>query len=183
MTRHLFFTGPIGCGKSTAILSAIGDALPKFGGFLTIRKTDHMGRPARFVLTAPDGSKEFAFLDHLQTAPTLHPDVFQEAIPLLRGSYLVMDEIGGVELLCPQFRTALYAVLNSQVPIIGVIKGDGPAASMIRHMGLTDEYNHAATALRAHLASDTNTTIYPCKQYDPHALALAQAWVKEYAHD
>ena len=40
MKRRLFLTGPIGCGKSTAIAAALGDRLPHCGGLLTRRHRD-----------------------------------------------------------------------------------------------------------------------------------------------
>lgn len=184
MRRRLFLTGTIGCGKSTAILTAIGDNLPNFGGFLTKRIRDGKGHAAAFTLCAPDGSREEVFLDCTPGKPVIHWEVFQTLAPkLMTGKIVILDEIGGMELLCPEFMDALNALLETDIPIIGVLKGDTAANAMIRKLGLSAEYEAAAHALRDRLLHDENTLLYTCGQYDSHALELARAWVKEYAHD
>ena len=184
MRRRLFLTGTIGCGKSTAILTAIGDKLPAFGGFLTKRIRDEGGLAAAFTLCAPDGSREEVFLDCASGTPVIHWEVFQTLAPeLMTGKIVILDEIGGMELLCPEFMAALNALLETDIPILGVLKGDTAANAMIRKLGLSEEYEAAAHALRDRLLRDENTLLYTCGQYDPHALELARAWVKEYAHD
>ena len=184
MRRRLFLTGTIGCGKSTAILTAIGDKLPSFGGFLTKRIRDEKGHAVAFTLYAPDGSREEVFLDCASGMPVIHWEVFQTLAPeLMTGNIVILDEIGGMELLCPEFMAALNSLLETDIPIIGVLKGDTAANAMIRRLGLSAEYEAAAYALRDRLLQDEHTLLYTCGQYDPHAPELARAWVKEYAHD
>ena len=184
MRRRLFLTGPIGCGKSTAILTAVGDKLPSFGGFLTKRIRDGKGHAVAFTLCAPDGSREAVFLDCASGTPVIHWEVFQTLAPeLMTGKVLLLDEIGGMELLCPEFMDALNALLETDIPIIGVLKGDTAASAMISRLGLSAEYEAAANSLRHRLSHDENTLLYTCGQYDPHALELILAWVKEYTHD
>ena len=184
MRRRLFLTGTIGCGKSTAILTAVGDKLPSFGGFLTKRIRDEGGHAAAFTLCAPDGSREAVFLDCVCGKPVIHWKVFQTLAPeLMTGNIVILDEIGGMELLCPEFMAALNALLETDIPILGVLKGDTAANAMIRKLGLSEEYEAAANSLRHRLTHDENTHLYTCGQYDPHALELTRAWVKEYAHD
>ena len=182
--RRLFLTGTIGCGKSTAILTAIGDKLPEFGGFLTSRIRDEKGHAVAFTLCAPDGSREEIFLDIRSGTPEIHWDVFRTLAPkLMAGKILILDEIGGMELLCPEFIAALDSLLKTDIPIIGVLKGDAAANAMIRKLGLSAEYENAANHLRAQLAADENTFLYTCGQYDSHALELTRAWMKEHTHD
>lgn len=182
MKRHLFLTGPMGCGKSTAIANAIGEKLPNFGGFLTKRVLGPDGHAQSFFLESPDGSKRETFLDFSSGKPEVHLEVFQNlAVSLLAGDVLVLDEIGGIELLCPEFTAALSAVLASDVPILGVMKGVAPANALIRALGLTEEYEIASQNLRKAMQEDENTLLYECGQFDGQALRLAQAWVKEYA--
>lgn len=184
MRRRLFLTGNIGCGKSTAILTAIGDKLPAFGGFLTKRIRDEGGHGAAFTLCAPDGSRAAVFLDCTSGTPVIHWEVFQTLAPeLMTGKIVILDEIGGMELLCPEFMDALNALLETDIPILGVLKGDTAANAMIRKLGLSEEYEAAANSLCHRLTHDENTHLYTCGQYDPHAQELARAWVKEYAHD
>lgn len=183
MKRRLFLTGPIGCGKSTAIAEAVGPRLPEFGGFLTKRTRDQEGRALTFYLESPDGSQREAFLDISSGKPEIHMEVFATlGTALLTGECLLLDEIGGIELLCPEFTAALNALLESGVPILGVMKGEGPAGALMEKLGLADEYETAANRLRDHLREDENTLLYECGQFDEAALDLARAWVKEYAH-
>ena len=112
--------------------------------------------------------------------PTLDLSVFSKRY--LHGRPIVLDEIGGIELLDPDFTAALEAVLNSDTPIIGVIKGEGPAGALIDTLSLTEEYQLAAGKLWQQLRNDPNTLVYECTQYDENALLLARQWVEETFH-
>lgn len=178
MKRHLFLTGPIGCGKSTAIGAALGSRLSECGGFLTRRyREPHL----HFTLESPDGSGKEIFLDFSARKPKVNLTAFSKAD--FRGKVLVLDEIGGIELLNPEFTAALEAVLCSEVPILGVIKGEGPAGKLIDALGLTETYELAVSKLRQQLRNDPNTVVYACTQYDENALQLARQWAEEYLHD
>lgn len=178
MKRHLFLTGPIGCGKSTAISRALGDRLSQYGGFLTRRyREPHL----HFTLESPDGTYKKTFLDFAAGKPQVDLSVFSEIS--LMGNVLILDEIGGIELLNPVFTASLDAALNSDTPILGVIKGEGPAGALIESLRLTEEYEQAARQLRQRLQRDPNTLVYACCQYDEKALVLAKQWVEEYLYD
>lgn len=184
MKRRLFLTGEMGCGKSTAILTAAGESLPRFGGFLTRRVRDAQGNALSFYLASPDGMKKATFLDCTGPQARVHTEVFRVLAPeLMTGDFVILDEIGGMELLCPEFVAALEKLLAAGIPILGVLKGEGPASAMIRRLGLAEEYETAAKQLRQRLAEDENTCIYHCSRFDPQALALAEQWVKEYVHE
>ena len=175
MKPHLFLTGPIGCGKSTAIAQALGEKLPTLGGFLTRRYREPY---LHFQLESPDGSFQKTFLDFSSGKPAVDLSVFSELD--FSGTVLILDEIGGIELLNPDFAAALKAVLESPLPILGVLKGEGPAGALIEKLGLTETYTNAARILRQQLWSDPNTLVYECGQFDETALALAENWVKEF---
>lgn len=178
MKRHLFLTGPIGCGKSTAIAQALGENLTRCGGFLTRR---HREPHLHFTLESTDGKHKETFLDFATGKPEVNLAVFSERY--LQGKILVLDEIGGIELLNPEFASALENILNSDIPILGVLKGEGPAGALIKKLGLTEEYQQAADKLRKQLRSDSHTQVYECAQYDNHALLLVKQWAEEYLHD
>ena len=181
MMRRLFLTGPIGCGKSTAITQALGERTQQCGGFLTRRYREPY---LHFTLESPDGQHSETFLDFSDGKPRLNMDAFsQSGVSLLRGDILVLDEIGGIELLCPEFSAALEQLLRQQIPVIGVLKGVAPAGALVEALGLSEEYTRAADRLRNLLRSDDNTLLYECRQFDEQALHLAEQWVKEYAHD
>jgi nucleoside-triphosphatase THEP1 len=178
MKRHFFLTGPIGCGKSTAIANALGEKLALCGGFLTRRyREPHL----HFTLESPDGKRKDIFLNFASGKPEVDLTVFSPNH--LRGKVLVLDEIGGIELLNPEFAAALETVLSSDIPILGVIKGDGPAGALTEKLGLTEQYHSAAGKLRQQLRNDPNTLVYECTQYDENALRLARQWAEEYCHD
>lgn len=178
MKRHLFLTGPIGCGKSTTITNALGDRIALCGGFLTRRCLEpHL----HFTLESPDGNVKKTFLDFTPGKPAIDLAVFSEIY--LRGEILILDEIGGIELLNPEFSSALETVLGSGIPILGVIKGEGPAGALVDKLGLSEEYHWAVGKLRQQLYNDPNTLVYECTQYDENALLLARRWVEEYCHD
>lgn len=183
MKRRLFLTGPMGRGKSTVIERALSNALPRCGGFRTRRETGPEGHALRFFLESPDGVRRETFLELSSGTPEVNMAVFSgPAVAMLKGPFLVLDEIGGVELLCPEFTAALETVLHSSVPILGVMKGEGPAGALVTALGLTEEYTLAAQRLRRWMADDENTLLYPCAQFDAAALTLARQWVKEYAN-
>ena len=178
MKRHLFLTGSIGCGKSTAITVALGEKITQCGGFLTRRyREPHL----HFTLESLDGKVKKTFLDFASGKPEVDLTVFSESY--LQGKPIVLDEIGGIELLNSDFADALEVVLTSDTPIIGVIKGEGPAGALIDKLGLTEEYHWASGKLRQQLRNDPNTLVYECTQYDKNALLLARRWVEEYFHD
>lgn len=183
MTR-LFLTGPMGCGKSTAIAKALGDHLPKAGGFLTVRHRDEAGQVVHFSLQRPDSSEAEIFIDCSQEPCRIYPEVFERfGTALLEDShrypFVVLDEIGGLELLSPAFTAALERLLESGIPCIGVMKGEGPSGKMIQRLGLDDEYESAAAKLRNWMRQDRDTVLYECSQFDPEGLRLAQQWVSE----
>ena len=181
MKPRLFLTGPIGCGKSTAIAQGLGDKITQCGGFLTRRYREPQ---LHFTLESPDGQYSETFLDFPGGKPTLHWNVFSQlGVDLLRGDILVLDEIGGIELLNPKFTGALTAALKSDVPILGVVKGEGSARALIETLDLANEYRLAASHLRNWLHQDENTILYECSHYDGTALLLVKQWTEEYLHD
>ena len=177
MKRRLFLTGPHGCGKSPAIAAALGDDLALCGGFLTRR---HREPRLHFTVERPDGKRKDTFLDFASGRPEADLTVFSETY--LQGAPLILDEIGGIELLEPAFAAALEAVLSSDVPILGVIKGEGPAGALIQRLGLTEDYERALAGLRERLLTDPDTLVYECAQFDENALLLARRWAEEYCH-
>lgn len=190
MKRRLFLTGPIGCGKSTAIANALGEKITQCGGFLTRRVRDAAGKPLSFYLVSPDGMRKATFLDCSGPRASVDLTVFGSlGVELLRSRGVegaapcILDEIGGMELLCPEFAAALEQVLQRDIPVIGVLKGEGPAGALMDAMGLGEEYTRAADSLRSRLRNDENTLLYECGKYDETALRLAAQWAEEYLHD
>ena len=185
MKKNLFLTGSVGCGKSTSIAAALGEAMSGAGGFLTVRQRDDTGRAVAYWLKRPDGSDGQVIIDYYAKPYTMHMEVFETfGVELLEQAkqydYVVLDEIGGFEVLSDAFGNALMSLLKSDVPCIGVMKGEGPASKMIQKLGLGDAYVQKAEVLRRWMRQDENTLLYECAQFDPEGLKLAQEWVCQY---
>ena len=183
--KNLFLTGPVGCGKSTGIATALGAHLAHAGGFLTVRQKDETGRAVAYWMKRPDNSVAEVIIDYSRKPYTMHPEVFEDlGIRLLEEAkqfdYVILDEIGGFELLSDRFLEALRKLLESDIPCIGVMKGEGPASKMILKLGLGDAYLQRAEDLRQWMRQDENTLLYECGQFDPEGLRLAQQWAAEH---
>lgn len=187
MRRRLFLTGPMGCGKSTAIAQALGSQSQLGGGFFTRRSVDPDGHARSFFLETPDGKEKAVFLDVSQGHPVVHADVFSRLGARLlddnTARFVILDEIGGIEVLCPAFMEALERLWQRNIPCIGVIKGQAPAAALIRALGLPEEYAKAAGNLREFLENDPDTLVYHCEHFDKTARNLAVQWCREYAYE
>ncbi len=128
-----------------------------------------------------------AFFDLGTTPPRKDNEVFREsAAQMLREAeyypFVMLDEIGGFEMLIPQFRNELAQLLNSDAPIIGVIKGAENAEELRASFGLGEKFTMLTDNLRAVLANDEDTVVIEVKQRgDETARRIVEAWVKEYA--
>ena len=193
MKKHLFLTGVSGIGKTTIIRQALGSAAGYAGGFITERVADGDGSIEGFDLypaaaaIGHDGFDGLRFLDLGTTPPRKDNEVFREsAAQMLREAeyypFVMLDEIGGFEMLIPQFRNELAQLLNSDAPIIGVIKGAENAEELRASFGLGEKFTMLTDTLRAVLANDEDTVVIEVKQRgDETARRIVEAWVKEYA--
>ena len=188
MERRLFLTGPSGIGKSTLLSAALGERLALAGGFRTVRHRGEDGKPLYFSLETPEGGDLGIFLD-LRGRAANCTEVFRKAGALQLKTapehpFSVLDEIGGTELLVPEFAEALEAFLAGDAPCIGVLKGAGPAAMLASRMELGEAYTDAHRALTAALQADPQTRILDCGALPREEVQkLISEWVEEYAHE
>ena len=185
MKKNLFLTGPVGCGKSTSIASALADKLAGAGGFLTVRQKDDTGRAVAYWLQRPDGSDRQIIIDYSARPYTMHMEVFEGfAAALLdeakRYDYVILDEIGGFEVLSDAFMAALMSLLESDIPCIGVMKPEGPATKLICKLGLDQRFEDEAAKLRRWMGEDPDTVVYEFSQYDPKGLELCRTFMEKY---
>ena len=151
MGNNIFLEGPIQTGKSTRIRKVLGNQIHRCGGFACQRLMDVSGNIVGFRLGSPgstpidafvtyekksphalrfiDGSTPdnvFKYRDHLGISH-IDTSVFDNAgVELMKVKptqrFMLLDEIGGVELGCSTFVTALFDLLESDTPCVGVIK-------------------------------------------------------------
>ena len=92
-----------------------------------------------------------------------------------------MDEIGGFEILIPEFMEALELFLQSRVPCVGVLKSLPSSEKLSEAAGLGSQYLKAAKHLHLCLASDPETDIVKLSGHeDIHALNTLRQWKEQY---
>ncbi len=192
--KHLFLTGYSGCGKTTMLKKALGDSLSFAGGFITQRIEDEGGELQGFEMLPAaaaggvEGFEGHRFLDYTVEPPKTDNEVFRnEGVRLLEEAqfypFSLIDEFGGFEMVIPQFRNALQDFLNSDQPIIGVLKGFDNAQELRAHLGLGEKYSMYFMALREALMSDPDTEILEVEGWDDeNAMRTVMAWAEEYGH-
>lgn len=141
---HFFLTGASGIGKSTLLKEVLKDIKIPVSGFFTQRQVlpDYttggfclLPWNSSIPLTAPyKAEKSDLFIKKSDTGWKKDLSVFQTtAITLLHENTPLkcLDEIGGTELLVPEFSNVLYALLKSNVCCVGVIKSPQNLTSMM----------------------------------------------------
>ncbi|MFR7986350.1 MAG: nucleoside-triphosphatase [Clostridia bacterium] len=157
---HLFLEGPAKTGKSTLIREEIAPYVDRIRGFSSQRLWMD-GRPCGYRLTpASQLQLDAEYFPQMSGVFTWHngeesrknPEVFEQlGVSLLEETsgapLILLDEIGGSELLVPLFRKRLYEVLSAPIPCIGVLKLSSKAGFMIQAAG----YPKEIVALNKHL--------------------------------
>ena len=192
MPKKLFLCGPSGCGKTTMIRAVLAQKLAEAGGFITERRTDKDGRILRYELLPAaaaagiEGFDPLCFLDYACDPPLRDNEVFRgEAVRLLQEAeyypFAVLDEIGGFELVIPQFRTQLGAFLSSPTPCIGVIKSPAGVEELQARFGLGEKYAALARRLREALDAAPDTLVLDTAgRGDIRAEQAVREWVERY---
>ncbi len=193
MQKHLFLTGPAGCGKSEAIRNTLGPALLSAGGFVTLPERDedtYLCRCSLLPAAAAGGAEGFeahTYLD-LTRLPLWHDnEVFRtEGVRLLQEAawypFSVLDAIGGFELLIPQFRAALSELLNSGQPLVGVLLAKKDSLALCHRLGLGERVEMNIAQLWKALQADPDTLIVELTGlHRRRALRSLEQWTEEYA--
>lgn len=173
-TGRIFLEGPKGIGKTTLLMSCMGELRMTAGGFIVRRLLREDGAVRGFSLTSPGAydtpSVPFSegigniFIEHTDASSMRRADVLEEGIlSLLAGAeergLIVLDEIGGVELLSHRVRSRLEEVLKSGVPCAGVFKSRENARSMASGLRLPSEYFDRYEEMRALLTRELGATL------------------------
>ena len=164
MPKHLFIEGPIQEGKSTLIRRMLSGRLDEVGGFSSQRLLNESGTTVGFRIVPAAEAMELTrkyksglsdvFLFFGGERKKVDKDLFKGA-PLdyltgnkkgnvsnrggsIRKKLILLDEIGGVELTVPEFRKALYDVLEEEIPCLGVLKLEASNRNMCRNALIED---------------------------------------------
>lgn len=148
--KSLFLTGNSGEGKTTLLFQCLKPYRAVTGGFFSQRLVSESGDTVGFRLASANEEWEpkicyhdgltNIFLKRTKEGMVSFPEVFQKEGRELLTSHgdhklILLDEIGGVELLIPEFMEAVYACLNGPKPCIGVIKSRNNFAIMMARNG------------------------------------------------
>lgn len=193
MKRHLFLTGPAFCGKSNLIRELLGKRLQAAGGFCTEMSTDESGRmlgcsmmPAAMA-GGVEGFEKELFLDLRCFPPTHDSEVFRGmGVHLMEEAawypFAVLDEIGGIDLIIPQFREELDSLLESGLPVLGVLKTREEAEQLREVLGPGERFRAFSEQLHERLENDPDTEILIIRSApNQEAEAAVKAWIAEYA--
>lgn len=131
LPRKVLVTGPPGCGKTTLIRRLLPHLRGPVGGMYT-EEVRHKGQRIGFDIVLLDGRRlPFARVDYpkppgvgrygLRLEALLH-----EALPYLRhtlaqGGWLVLDEIGPMELMLQDFVDFVFTALEAPSPLLGTV--------------------------------------------------------------
>ncbi len=183
--------GPIGCGKSTLIQNALGSAARRAGGFVTLRDMEQGVLKGFDLAPAPVlcgvYCQRLRFLS-FENGVRRDDSVFRtHAVRLLDDAggtaFAILDEIGGFELLIPEFAAALDRFLNGAVPCVGVLKSLPAAGALHARAALPPGYPDAAKRLRARLEQAPDTLVLETTgRDDARAEACLRSWAEQYAH-
>ena len=183
MCRHLFLEGPIQMGKSTLLRELLRPYKDMIGGFASQRMLNDEGRTIGYrigpadstTLTIPftegcDLPGVFRII-HEDGNSEKFPEVFDtygiELLDAAKGKKLILlDEIGGAELLNTDFREALYDVLAGETPCIGVIKLNSKASSMSKTAGYSSIVTEYNKSLREKILNEYGGCILPFRRND-----------------
>lgn len=150
MGNSLFLTGDSGEGKTTLLFQCLKPYRAVTGGFYSQRLVDENGDTAGFRLASAKEEWESEaffregltniFLRRTKEGMVSFPEVFQnEGRKLLAGhgdnKLILMDEIGGMELLIPEFMEAVHDCMKGPEPCIGVLKSRKNFAMMMSRNG------------------------------------------------
>ena len=193
MQKRIFLTVPTGCGKSRLLREALGGRLGFAGGLVTERALDETGAFLGYDLLPPaalggvEGYVPARFMD-CTVFPFVHNnEVYRNlGVQLLREAvcypFAVLDELGGFELVIPQFRKALEDFLNSDTPCVGAVRTLEDMEMLRSVLGLGERYCEHGARLHEALANDPDTLVLELNEETLPAVRRAVSrWVGDYA--
>ena len=183
---HFFLTGASGIGKSTLLKEVLKDIKVPISGFFAQRQLLPDGTTGGFrllpwsssvSLTAPYKAEETdLFIKKSDTGWKKDLRVFQTtAITLLneKTPLKCLDEIGGTELLVPEFLNALYALLESDICCVGVIKSPQNLTSMMTRVEMKKQEAIKLQKLHKDMTQQFHSVIVELTAFNREEVKLA----------
>ena len=133
------------------------------------------------------GLEQELFLDMRSFPPAHDSEVFRSLGARLLDEaawypFAVLDEIGGIDLIIPQFRVALDSLLASELPLLGVVKSREDSEQMRRLLGPGTRFTAFSERLFEKLSGDPETELLVIREdAESEAAAAVAAWAAEYA--
>ena len=192
MERHLFLTGAAGCGKTAVLRELLGERLALAGGFVTrpVRSPSGLMQALQLLpasaLGGVPGLEGHSFLSFTALGAKTDNEVYRHyGVQLLQEAvwypYALLDEIGGFELIIPQFRAALSALLGQELPVIGAVMTPGEAELFRRYLGLGERFTAQVEQLHTALRQDPDTLVLDLEQLGGDAVRKAvREWIDAY---
>ncbi|MCR5663881.1 MAG: hypothetical protein K6G17_03265 [Oscillospiraceae bacterium] len=170
MKRKILITGPAGDGKAELIRSALGGRLAEAGGYIIRVERNRDGFAERYCLLPAaaaggvEGYEGETVLDASSWPPAHYTEAYRETgARLLREAlfypFAVAEELGGFELLVPQFRTALCELLDSGLPLLATLKTPEESEQWRTLFALGDRFTGKVEELHRRLRSDPELEI------------------------
>ena len=129
MKKHIFLTGEIQIGKSTAIRRFLADSGTHADGFLTRFNTREQERElllCRFDTKFGENDVRLAVKMNRPDIEVFADTFAIHGAEIVRSSgtsgLIIMDELGVFEERTPEFLAAVFERLDGDVPILGVVK-------------------------------------------------------------
>lgn len=193
MEKRIFLTGSIGCGKTRLLREVLGESIAFAGGFVTERRMDERDRFVGYELFPAAAAAGFPgyegqlYLDCRCFPPVHDNEVYRVlGVRLLEEApcypYALLDELGGFELVIPQFRQALETLLNQDLPCVGALRSLEDAELLRKLLGLGERYEQHAARLHEALRDDPDTLLLDLCAMDTDAIRQSLCrWAEEYA--
>ena len=178
--RHLLLEGPSGVGKTTLLLNRLGFLCKEAGGFVTQRMVDEAGVTRGFCLTAAK-SADTSHIPYREDQPGVFlkcgAEIPAEKVFLSTGMellknaedcpFILLDEIGGMELLEPVFFFRLIELFSKNTPCIGVLKSTQNCAMMKQNIVLMpDCFEQKCREFRAYLQNNSQVEFVRMERRD-----------------
>jgi len=191
MKQHLFLTGAPEL-RNAIFNTAIRPTLAISGGFLI--EIEHQAGGSRAVISPAcsaagvEGFTLLPFWDTTVVPPVKDNDVIRTfAVRCLEEAgyypFACLQNIGGIDLMIPQYRTALETLLNSELPVIGTVLSADECHSLQRSFSISDRFLTLTANLPAVLAADENAILLDLDRLDLKAAErICNQWAKEFVY-